>query len=123
MRERWQATMVLALLAVMLGYVLGHGSIFPGAHAQGEGGAGNIICIVGGAGGTRNNNAPIVLIDTLDQTLVVYDYNYTSRNMYLKAARTYKYDKQLAEFNGSGSKGPSVTDVRRMLESKKKTPR
>ena len=114
MKERWQSVAFLAAMALMLGYILGQSSFFSPAQAQGEGmAAGRVICVVGAV---ANNRAPIFLVDTLEQTLLVYDYNYTARNMYLKAARTYRYDKQLIDFNTPGSQGPTVPEVSRLVE-------
>ena len=114
MKERWQSAAFLALLALMLGYILGQSSFFAPAQAQGEGmAAGRVICVVGQV---TNNRAPIFLVDTLEQTLLVYEYNYIARNMYLKAARTYRYDKQLVDFSTSGGLGPSVPEVSGIVE-------
>jgi len=114
MKERWQSAAFLVLLALVLGYILGQSSFFSPAHAQGEGTtAGRVICVVGQV---ANNRAPIFLVDTLEQTIMVYDYFYVSRNMYLKVARTYRYDKQLLDFAGAGGQGPTVQEVSRLVE-------
>jgi glycerophosphoryl diester phosphodiesterase len=65
-------------------------------------------------GDERGSHAPIVLVDTLDQTLVVYDYAYDGDYLELGAARTYKYDKQIPSFNHT--RGPSVDEVKRQLK-------
>lgn len=120
MRERWHTAALLALLAMMFGYVLGHSGILPSVQAQGEGGGGRIICIVGSAGGRQSNYAPIIVVDTLERSLVVYDYNYTSRNVYLKAARSYEYDTQLIDYNAEGAERRSVREVKEYVEKQRR---
>jgi len=72
MKDHWQSLALLAMLAVVLGYVLGHSGGIPTAQAQGEGMvAGRVICVVGQ---TADNRAPVFIIDTLEQTVMVYDY-------------------------------------------------
>lgn len=114
MKERWHAAAFLVLLALVLGYILGQSNLFAPAHAQGEGmAAGRVICVVGQV---ARNRAPIFLVDTLEQTLMVYEYNYLSNSMYLKTVRTYRYDKQLIDFTTPGGQGPPVREVRTRVE-------
>jgi hypothetical protein len=105
MKDKWRIAALL-LLALIVGYVLGNSSIFPRAYAQSEGATGRVILAVGSP---VNTLAPVVLVDTVEQTLMVYEYDYRARTLWLKTARTYRFDKQLAEFAGVG---PTVEQVR-----------
>ena len=115
MKERWQSAALVALMAMVFGYILGQSRILPVAQAQGEGAAGRVICVVGTA---SDRTAPIVLVDTLEQSIIVYEYNYTARSMYLKTARSYRFDRLLVDFHSGGGLGPSVEEVRRMMEGR-----
>ena len=108
MKNKWQAV-ALALMALVLGYVLGHNGLFPGAQAQSESAAGRVAVVMGSE---RNGYVPIVLVDTLEQTLMIYEYSYAGRRMELKSARTYRFDKQLMEFRVGE---PSVRQIQDML--------
>ena len=108
MNKNWQSA-VLLLAALALGFVLARDGILPGAQAQGDGAAGHVICVMGLE---RSSHAPVVLVDTLEQSILVYDYSYASRNLKLESARTYRFDKMLIEFENSG---PSIGDVRNIV--------
>ncbi len=81
------------------------------AHAQSEGSAGRLIAIMAS---TDKQYTPIVLVDTLEQTLMVYTYNRNARTLALEAARTYRFDKQLGEFHNQGI---TVEEVERYIAS------
>ena len=107
-KENWK-TALIVLMAVMLGCLLAEGGFLSGAHAQSEGRTAGVICVVGGAFSAQ---APIVIVDVPDETILVYEYSYQSDDIELTAARTYRFDKLLTDFN---SKGPSVEEVRRQV--------
>ena len=109
MKEKWQ-TAVLLLAAVLLGCILGQSGIFPRAQAQVEAGAGRVAVVMGSE---RQGYAPIVLVDTLEQTVVVYEYSYGARRLALESARSYRFDKQLTDFK-TGE--PSLRQVQDMLQ-------
>ena len=60
--------------------------------------AGSVTCLIGDS--TRTYY-PIVLVDSLEQTILVYEFK-TLSDLRLSAARTYEYDKQIPEYNNTG---------------------
>ena len=114
MKERWQSVALLLLIAFVFGYILGHSSILPKAHALSEGAAGRGVCVMGEV---SNRYAPIVLVDTLEQSILVYEYSHNSRRLELESARSYRFDKQLMEFEISG---PSVGQIRARVEQQRR---
>jgi len=115
MKERWQTTAVLVMLALIFGFLLGHSAILPRAEAQGEATAGRIATMMGQPVTTRGQIlVPIVIVDGLQQSIMVYDYSLTAEVLELKAARSFRWDKEIVEYkNGTG--GPSTKAVQQML--------
>ena len=115
MKERWHSTIALVMVALTLGFVLGRSSVFPRAEAQGEATAGRVAALLGSpASSGQTVYAPIVVVDSLQQSLMIYEYSYRSRSIELKAARTFRWDKEIVELN-NGTGGPSVKQVQAML--------
>ena len=62
----------------------------------------------------------LYLIDTRNQTILLYRYGgYRSGGLSLLSARSFRYDRQLLDFN-SGK--PSPQEVRNLIEAASKTP-
>ena len=62
-----------------------------------------------------NQDEPIFVVDSRNETICCYEFNVGTRKFGLKAARTYKYDKEIPEdFN---NEWPLVKDVRKGLPS------
>ncbi len=102
----WRTAFV-ALVAGTVGALLatvGTG-LLPSAHAQGDGAAGSITCVVGPE---SSGDLPIILVDAAEQTLLIYQYDYSSEDVELMAARSIRYDRLLTEYNIEGA---SVSDV------------
>jgi hypothetical protein len=109
MKDKWFGVVILGL-AMLFGYFLAGNGIFSRAEAQvSEGQAGGIICVVGGQ---NRNYLPIVLVDTREQRLLVYEF-YGQGNLYLRAARPYMYDRMMPPYKNGGL---TVADVRRQIE-------
>ena len=102
-------TVVLAVVMFLLGYAMAH-SILPRAQAQSAAGGGSVAVVMGLE---RNGYAPIVVVDSVEQSLLVYEYSYGGRNISLESARTYRFDKLLPEFK---NREPSVRQVQDMLQ-------
>ena len=113
MSKNWQSSAILVLVALGVGYMLGRGAMMPGAHAQGESRAGNVALVIGPE---RNGEAPIVLVDALESSLMVYEYDYRDRGLTFRSARTFRYDRQLIEFNNDD---PSVQTVRTQIQKQR----
>ena len=97
MKDKWRFAILVVVL--VLGYLLGRGTLLPSAQAQAAGQAGNIICVIGNP--STSGYAPIVVVDTLEQTLLVYEYGTgtSGGKLGLKAARSMRYDRLLMELN------------------------
>ncbi len=104
----WKIALVV-LAAVLAGGLLAGGGWQQGARAQSEGAAGGVICVMGQQ---RTGDAPIVLVDVPDQTLVVYEYSYSSDRIELTSVRSFRYDKRLRDWQ---TQGPSVEEVEEYL--------
>ncbi len=103
---------LVGCVGLLLGYVVGQTTgLLPPAHAQSEGSAGRVIAVMAS---TDQQYTPIVLVDTLEQTLIVYTYNRSGRSLALESARTYQFDKQLYDFR---TDGVSVDQIRARIES------
>lgn len=74
--------------------------------AQGDGNAGHIFGVVGER---LSNREPFYLIDTNEETIMVYEY-FQGGGLGLVAARNYKYDKKLQEHGRTY--GLSIDDVK-----------
>jgi hypothetical protein len=61
--------------------------------AQGDGNARHVFGVVGTPQGNRQ---PFFLVDTAEETIIVYEY-YQGGGFGLTAVRSYKYDKKLQE--------------------------
>ena len=98
---------VTVVIALAFGYFLARG---PAREAEAQGmvsEAGNTIVVVGQE---RNARIPIFLVDTREQTLCVYRYDFNANSLELSVARTYAWDKKLQEY---GETRPDPDDVRR----------
>ncbi|MFO7956981.1 MAG: hypothetical protein R6X33_07750 [Candidatus Brocadiia bacterium] len=107
--ENWK-TAAIVLLAVALGVLLGGSRLTNRAHAQSEGSSGGLIAVMGEVAG---NDAPLILVDVPDQTIMVYEYSYSGDTIELTSARTYRWDKRLTDYE---TDGPSVDEVRAFVE-------
>ena len=83
-----------------------------GVQAQapgGVGGGGSTMAMVIGEA-SPNQDEPIFVVDSRNETICCYEFNVGTHKFGLKAARTYKYDKEIPEeFN---NERPLVKDVR-----------
>jgi len=86
--------------------------------------------MIGLTGAETSNRMPVVLVDTKQQVILAYEYNYSRRSIILAAVRPYRYDldfwmteKDQSYNLGSGtSRGVSVSDVRKKLERIRRRP-
>ncbi|MEK6559940.1 MAG: hypothetical protein AABZ43_07325 [Planctomycetota bacterium] len=74
--------------------------------AQGDGNAGHVFGVVGER---LSNREPFYLIDTNEETIMVYEY-FQGGGLGFVAARSYKYDKKLQEHGMPY--GMSIEDVK-----------
>ena len=79
---------------------------------------GGVVALVGER---RENRLPFFMIDAQRQSIMVYDYDQLSRELYLRAVRTFKIDREIVDhtFRGrSRTDGPSVNDVQKVVTPK-----
>ncbi len=108
-RGSWK-TAGIVLLAVALGVALGGGGLLDRAEAQTQGEAGGVIAVMGEQ---LRGDAPLVLVDTREESIMVYDYSYSRNTIELTSARSYRWDKRLEDWE---TRGPSVDEVRTRVE-------
>lgn len=104
---RWQLVLV-AVVSLAAGVLLGGTQLFHSAQGATQGQAGGVIALIGDA---VSQDAPLVIVDVPDQSVVVYEYDYQSDEIELTAARTYQYDKLLRDYPEDHA-GPTVREVR-----------
>ena len=117
MKERWQSTVALVLVALVAGYVLGRGFMVPRAQAQEGSAAGHMAVVMGVPQGVADTGfVSFIVVDSLEQTVLVYEYRHSQRDkLMLSAARSYRYDKLLPAV----STVPTLKEVQDLLNSTK----
>ena len=117
-RTQWTLTALAAVVAVLVTLLvvqyLRDGSRYAFGQVS-EGAAGYVVGVVGPE---YQNRLPLFLIDNKSQTILVYEYYQPNRELFLRAARTFRYDRDVEDesFTKYGtSKGPSVKDVQDFL--------
>ncbi len=108
--DRRTMTALLATNAVLLALLAIVQVSGRGVWAQAPGGAAGgatMAIIVGDPAPSQDE--PIFVIDSRNETICIYEFNVGTRKFGLKAARTYKYDKELVEFM---NERPTVEDVK-----------
>ena len=99
-----------AVAALVLGYLIGKATM-PEVQAQGMvSNAGNTIVV---AGAERSARIPIFLVDTREQTVCVYRYDFNANSLELSAARSYEWDKKIQQYGRS--RGPTPAQVRSLV--------
>lgn len=106
--DRWKLACLL-FAGIAFGAFMSRHVSMPQAHAQADGRAGNVVIVVGQETARK---LPIVLMDASEQTLLVYEYDLTGEDLELMAARTFRFDRLLTQFNVDGV---TVQDVQREL--------
>ena len=109
MTDRTWKTALVVLAAVATGVLISNSGILPRAQGIAEGQSGGVICLIGEQ---FSQDAPIILVSVPDQTVLIYNYNYSNRDIRLSSARTFKFDKLLTDWQ---TKGPTVEEVRNFI--------
>ncbi len=104
---------VIALLVLMLfknspNYVI----------ATGDGGAG-ARHVFGVVGNQQANRESFYLVDTRQETIMVYEYGVQGEGLGLITTRSYKYDKLLEEY-GRMRFGPGVDKIKEEMKKTRK---
>lgn len=105
----WLMVVIAGLLGVIVGMMVNGREVV----AQGDGAAAHIVALVGDVTGSEQ---PIYVIDTREQTLLVYEYGLGRSGLSLVATRSMEYDKLMPEFDirTTGGRSPNVEDVRKI---------
>ena len=110
-RSQWLMMGLVAVVAVLATVlVMKTFQSVPYVYAQES--AGGVSGVVGVLGPDQDRRMPLFLIDTQRTRLLVYEYDSRSRKLYLRAARSYKQDRELEDENFGAGSGPSVDDVK-----------
>ena len=110
---QWVIVAVLSVIAACLMLELGFGA--SSATAQVTSVGGNDMLVVGGQ--ITKDSYGLYLVDMKRQSLCVYQWLPGTRKLRLMAARTFKYDVQLDEYNADK---PTPRDVKRLVEQHKR---
>ena len=113
MREKWQSTAIVIIGVLVLGYILGSLGGLPGAWAQ-SASSGDRVAVVMGSD-VVDDRVPFVVVDPLEETIMVYEWDLQARVMYMRAIRNYRYDKLMNEYNNANG-SPSVREVQQRLQ-------
>jgi hypothetical protein len=113
---------IAGALAALLAVECLHKSESRTAFAQTAETAGSANYVLALLGNTASDAAPIYLIDTKSQTIMVYEYMVSTHQMFLRLARTYAADRELLDdrfYSGNAYAGPSVNDIRNVLAGRR----
>ena len=110
---QWVIVAVLSVIAACLMLELGFGA--SSATAQVTSVGGNDMLVVGGQ--ITKDSYGLYLVDMKRQSVCVYQWLPATRKLRLMAARTFKYDVQLDEYNADK---PTPRDVKRLVEQHKR---
>jgi len=112
---------IMGALAALLAAEYLHRSDSRAAYGQTAEAAGSANYVLALLGTSANDAAPIVVIDTKAQTILVYEYMLSTHTMFLRVGRSYSADRELVDrsfFAGNAYAGPRVEDVRNMLRNR-----
>ncbi len=104
---------VVAVLATLLVTGEGRARFIPAAYGQDSVAGGYVVALIGNE---TSGRYPVVVVDSKEMTLMVYEYNRANFSFDLKGVRSFRHDRQLRDFKGKRSGGPSVEDVMQRLE-------
>ncbi len=105
MDRKWSQILVVLLVGVGVGYMMAR---FPvdDVQAQGSGSAPGVAVVLGER---DNDKIPIGIVDPLEQTLMVYEYD-DDGTIELHAVRSYRYDRKLRDYHNEGISVRSVME-------------
>ena len=102
------AATVGVLLVLLIAVEIMNGSgVLAQVPPSGPGGGSTMAMIIGEA--APNQDQPMFVVDSRNETICVYSFNAGTHKFGLKAARSYKYDKEIEVYN---NEKPAVKDVK-----------
>jgi len=124
LESRWTATVLVAAVAV-LGTLLAMKVLDEGAQSAEAQFAGEMKAdyMIGLVGPLRDPYVPLFLVDTKGQKIMVYEYEMAQRKFGLRAARSFRYDRELDDQNFTQRdwrKTPTVAEVKKLVERQEK---
>lgn len=109
--NRWNGLAVLIIVAAgILGYVVARGGMREAAGQGMVSESGNTIVVVAQE---RNARIPLILVDTREQTICIYRYDFNANSLEFSVARSYQWDKKLERYGHI--KGASPDDIRKIV--------
>ena len=110
---QWAIVVLLSVIATCLIMEIGFGA--SAATAQVTSVGGGDVLVVGGQ--ITKDSYGLYLVDTKKQALAIYQWLPASRKLRLMAARTFKFDVQLDEYNADK---PTPSEVKLLVEQSKR---
>jgi len=110
---QWLIVVLLSVIATCLLLEIGFGTSSATAQVTSVGGGDTLV--VGGQ--ITKDSYGLYLVDTKRQALCIYQWLPGTRKLRLMAARTYKFDVQLDEYNADK---PLPCQVKRLVEQNKR---
>ncbi len=104
---------MLLAIGLMLLVELGGEVMAQTTASSGRGGNGEVFVV---AGQVTQGTYGLFLVDTKNETVCVYQYLPQTRKLKLMAARTYRFDTKLDDYN---SDGPSPAEVKKLVSQQK----
>jgi hypothetical protein len=118
MHKKYSLNTILLIVVVLLLITLIVKNTTNYVIAQGDGSTRHVFGVVGERLGNRQ---PFYLVDTSEQTIMIYEY-FQGGGLGLAAVRSYKYDKNLQQYGKLY--GLSVEDVKtELLKAQTKQPK
>jgi len=122
---QWTIVAVLAAIAVFLAAELAFSPSPAGAQtgsAEPPQAAGGVFAV---AGQVTRDSYGLYLVDLRNDTICLYEYVGGDRRLWLRAARTFKYDRQLDSYNTepAPAKIADLVSQARRLKEVEKTPK
>jgi len=111
MKANWQFTVLLTVAALFVGYLLGRSGGLPRAEAQNMGAVAGKLAVVIGA--PSRGYYPVVIVDSIEESIMCYEYYEPDDSLELAAVRTFRFDKQIQALR---NKGLTIEEVRKGLE-------
>ncbi len=116
MKQRWRSIALIVIVALGAGYLIGQAGYPPEARAQASSSAGSVAVVMGS--NAVDNRVPLAVVDPVERTIMVYEWDFRDRAMYFRAARDYTYDRLLKVYGNASKRSPSPSAVQRRLKNR-----
>ncbi len=111
---RWSLVVLLAVIAVSLLVTLGLSAASAEGGSVSSGGKDDVFVV---AGQISRETYGLYLVDYKNSTICIYQYLPKTRKLRLMAARTYRFDVQLDEYNADN---PLPREVKKLVQQQRR---